>query len=155
MISEMSIDLHQETIASERRFKAPSARVSRAFTDPKQREIWSVPDDQTKIDIVEWDIRTGGHEKGLCGTPGAMNWTMLVTYHLVLPDRLISLTEELWDGDRLLTVALITFDISPVGDREAKLILTDQVTSFVDDGATGGHRWGYAKALENLEKFMA
>ncbi len=37
---------------------------------------------------------------------------MDVAYNLVENDRLITFTEELWDGDNMLTVALITFDLS-------------------------------------------
>lgn len=75
---------------------------------------------------------------------------MKVAYHRVADNRLITFTEELWDGDSLLTVALITFDFEERGLGGTRLKLTDQITSFVGEGGVRGHRDGYTKALENL-----
>lgn len=58
-------------------------------------------------------------------------------------------TEELWDGDTLLTVALITFDIRGTSGGTCVLHLTDQVTSFVGYGGVRGRRDGYTRALDN------
>ncbi|MEO0498905.1 MAG: SRPBCC domain-containing protein, partial [Pseudomonadota bacterium] len=77
-----------------------------------------------------------------------------VNYHLVTPDRQITFTEELWDGEQILTVALITFDLKPIGEGETALTLTDQVTSFVGAGPVDGHREGYSQALTNLQQHL-
>lgn len=143
--------LHHETIKIDRIFPVDTSKVFAAYTDIKVREQWSAPDKTTEIRITESDIRTGGFETGKCGTKGEdLNWLMKVAYHRVEEDRLINFTEELWDGDNLLTVALITFDIESAPDGGTILRLTDHVTSFVGEGGAQGHRDGYSIALDNL-----
>ena len=75
-------------------------------------------------------------------------------YHHVTPDRQITFTEELWEGEQVLTVALITFDLKDIGDKKTALTLTNQITSFVGADAVGGHREGYTQALANLEQHV-
>ena len=147
------MDLYHETLTFKRSFPVSAARLFEAFRNPREREIWSAPDDSTEIKIVECEFRTGGHEKGLCGSKGDMNWSMDVVYHLVETDRLITFTEELQAGDRMLTIALITVDIAPT-DNGCTLSLTDQITSFVGQGGVSGHRDGYSKALGNLASML-
>ncbi|MEM9010274.1 MAG: SRPBCC domain-containing protein [Pseudomonadota bacterium] len=144
------MDIHHETVVLQHDFEAPPARVFQAYTDPKQREIWSAPTPDTLVVIDETEVRTGGQETARCGSPDNLAWTMKSAYHLVLEDRLITFTEELWEGDAILTLALITFDLSARPEGGTRLILTDQVTSFVGKGGAGGHRDGYTKALDNL-----
>ena len=84
------------------------------------------------------------------GSADDLNWTMKVIYHCVTQDRQVTFTEELWDGDSVLTVALITFDIGKHGEVGTRLTLTDQITSFVGEGGVAGHRDGYTNVLDNL-----
>lgn len=144
------MEILHETLVFERAFKASPARLFQAYTDPRQREAWSAPTADTAFVIDETDVRTGGRETARCGAPGALNWTMKVVYHRVTEDRQITFTEELWDGDEVLTVALITFDLTPADAGGTHLKLTDQITSFVGNGGVVGHREGYTQALENL-----
>ena len=147
------MDLYHETLTFQRTFPASSARLFEAFRNPREREVWSAPDEHTEIRIVECEFRAGGREKGLCGPKGSMNWSMDVAYHLVETDRLIAFTEELREDERMLTVALITVEILPTDDG-CMLNLTDQITSFVGKGGVSGHRGGYAKALDNLADML-
>lgn len=142
--------LHHETLTFERRFDATPADVFAAYADPRTREVWSAPSDDVEIVIQSSDLRTGGGEIGRCGPKGAPSWTMKTAYHWVEADRLILFTEELWDAARLLTVAMVTFDIRADGDGTS-LRLTDQITSFVGPDGVSGHRQGYEIALANLE----
>lgn len=150
------MDIHHETIALKNPLPAPPDSVFRAFVDTEARQEWSAPDSTTEIRIIESDVRTGGSETGKCGTRGEeLKWRMDVAYHLVEENRLITFTEELWDGDALLTVALITFDIRGTSDGTCVLHLTDQVTSFIGDGGARGHRDGYARALDNMASMLS
>ncbi len=146
------MDIFHETLAFERTFDAQPERLFQAFADPRQREIWSAPTPETVIVIDETDLRTGGHaiDTFRCGSADALNWTMKVIYHRVEDGRLVTFTEELWDGATLLTVALITLEFQMRGEAGTLLKLTDQVTSFVGRGGVAGHSEGYAKALANL-----
>ena len=144
------MDIYHETLVFEREFSATPDRLFQAYADPKQREVWSAPTPETVIVIDESDVRTGGREIARCGSAENLNWTMKVAYHSVVENRLITFTEELWDGDSILTVALITFEFQPSGTNGTKLTLTDQVTSLVGEGGVAGHSDGYTKALANL-----
>ena len=150
------MDIHHETVTFEKPIQASPEEVFRAYTDTKAREKWSAPTHETEIRILESDVRTGGTETGKCGTRGEeLNWRMDVAYHRVEKDKLITFTEELWDGDNMLTVALITFDIREASDGTSVLHLTDQVTSFVGESGAHGHRDGYTKTLENMALMLA
>ena len=59
---------------------------------------------------------------------------MKVVYHWVTEGRLITFTEELWDGDELLTVALITFDFEKRGPSGSR----GDVPDDVEIGLMGG-----------------
>lgn len=144
------MEIHHETLVFERDFDATPERLFQAYADPKKREAWSAPSPETVIVIDETEVRTGGQEIARCGSPGNLSWTMKVAYHWVTEGRQITFTEELWDRDKVLTVALITFDFEKRGATGTHLKLTDQVTSFVGSGGVSGHRDGYTKALANL-----
>ena len=145
------MELSHETVVLNRSFKVTPARLFEAYVDPKQREIWCVPGTETVFNIQETDVSTGGRETATCGPAGDMKWHMQVVYHRVEQDRLIVFTEELWEHDMLLTVALITFDIRESGPSGSELILTDQITSFIGSEGIEGHTDGYRHAFENLE----
>ncbi|MEM9061392.1 MAG: SRPBCC domain-containing protein [Pseudomonadota bacterium] len=149
------MDILHDTVVLDRTFKAPPTRLFQAYTDPKQRQIWCVPGDGMVFDIRESEVRTGGRETATCGPDGDMRWRMDLIYHRVEQDRLVLFTEELWEHDMLLTVALITFDIQDDGAGGSKLTLTDQITSFVGEEAVLGHQEGYEHALQNLESLLA
>jgi uncharacterized protein YndB with AHSA1/START domain len=144
------MDIHHETLIIERNFTAPPERLFQAFADPKERQVWSAPSPEIVIVIEETDVRTGGREIARCGRAGNLNWTMKVFYHRVTEGRQITFSEELWDGENILTVSLITFDFEKHGITGTRLKLTDQITSFVGESGIAGHRDGYTKALTNL-----
>ena len=143
------MDLAHDTLTFTRAFNASPVRLFAVFADPREREVWSAPSPTAEVRIETSDFRTGGRETARCGGKGDLRWRLSTLYHQVIPDRLVSFTEELWEGDTLLTVALITFDFAPEGTG-TKLTLTDQVTSFVGPDAIHGHRQGYTAAPANL-----
>ena len=148
------MEIHHETLVFEREFDASPARMFEAYVNPKEREVWSAPTPETVIVIDEADVRTGGRETARCGSADNLNWIMKTAYHWVTDGRQITFTEELWDDDKVLTVALITFDFQDLSGQRTRLKLTDQVTSFVGEGGVAGHRDGYEKALANLAASM-
>ena len=148
------MDIHHETLVLERALDAPPARVFSAYVDTKAREKWSAPSPTTEVRIDHADVRTGGQETGRCGTTGDLRWTLKLNYHRVIQDSQITFTEELWEGEVILTVALITFDLRDLDQGRTLLRLTDQITSFVGPEAVSGQREGYAAALANLDQHL-
>lgn len=150
------MDIQHQTLTLDRTFSAEPAKVFQAYTDTAAREAWSAPDANTEIRILNSDIRIGGSEEGRCGARGQpLNWRMAVRYHLVDANRLINFAEELWEGDRLLTVALITFDLRETAQGGTGLILTDQITSYVGMGGISGHEEGYQASMNNLAMMLS
>ena len=148
------MDIHHETLIFEKLFTAPPSRVFAAYVDKKAREKWSAPSPEAEIRIDNSDVRTGGRESGQCGGKGDLRWSLELYYHRVTPDRQITFSEELWDGDQLLVVALITFDLVETSDGGTALKLTDQITSFVGRDIVRGHQEGHLKALANLRQLV-
>lgn len=144
------MEIHHETIVLEREFNVPPSQLFAAYVDPRAREIWSAPSPTAEVKIDNSDVRTGGHETARCGGKGDLRWALKLVYHHVTPNRQITFTEELWEGDKILTVALVTFDLKDIGNNRTALRLTDQITSFVGADAVEGHRRGYTQALANL-----
>jgi uncharacterized protein YndB with AHSA1/START domain len=147
--------LHHETLRMERVFLASPHQVFAAYLDTRARESWSAPSETAEVRILNEDVRTGGSESTLCGAKGDMRYRTEVHYHLVETDRLISFSETLLEGDTVLTAALITFEFFDSGSGASRLVLTDQITSFVGPEGGEGHRAGFSQALDNLHAMLA
>lgn len=146
--------IHHETVSFERVFSAAPARVFAAYKDIGQREKWSAPEAGMEVNILDCDFRVGGLEHAQCGPQGNMEYALSLQYHAIEEDELIVFSEELRAGDMMLTVALITFQLSETEQGGTTLKLTDQVTSFVGTEGTDGHQQGFTQALDNLVKAL-
>ncbi|MEO0637073.1 MAG: SRPBCC domain-containing protein [Pseudomonadota bacterium] len=144
------MDICHETLVFEREIAVPPARVFEAYVNTDVREKWSAPSPTAEVRIDTSNVSTGGRETGRCGSKGDLRWSLNLHYHRVTPDRQITFSEELWDGEEMLVVALITFDIQQASNGGTLLKLTDQITSFVGADVVAGHRQGYEQALTNL-----
>ena len=146
------IPIHQETIRFERFFSVSPQRLFAAYIDPRERERWSAPSDTAAVRIENSDVRTGGTETTRCGAKDDLRYRTQVYYHLVEADRLISFSETLLDGESVLMAALITFEFHAVGGGGTRLVLSDQITSFVGPEGVEGHRLGFSSVLDNLQR---
>jgi uncharacterized protein YndB with AHSA1/START domain len=142
------------TLELTRLVNASPAAIFAAYVDPRVREVWAAPSPTAELTIDAGEVRTGGEERGRCGPKGDLRWSIRTRYHLVVPDRHISFTEELWEGDSMLTISLVTFEIQATG-AGATVKLTDQILSLVGPDGIAGHRDGYSQALDNLGKHLA
>jgi uncharacterized protein YndB with AHSA1/START domain len=146
---------HHETIQLKQEFSALPDRVFRAFVDVEERQKWSAPSDATAVLIDHSDVRTGGSEATRCGSKDNLRFRTEVHYHLVEENRTICFAETLFEGDKVLMAALVTFDFGKGDDGGTLLTLTDQITSFVGPEGIEGHRQGFAAALGNLALLLA
>lgn len=147
--------IHHDTLVFERRIDATPAEVFTAYADRSRREAWSAPSDASEVKIDAVDFRTGGSERGRCGSKGDLRWATEVAYHAVEANRRIVFTEALKEGASILTVALIAFDLQADGERGTKLAVTDQIASFIGPEGVQGHKDGYRQALDNLARCLA
>ena len=144
---------HHETIRLEQHLHVPPERAFAAYLDTTAREVWSAPSDTAAVKIDNAEVRSGGSETTRCGSKGDLRYRTEVRYHFVVPNRLISFSETLIEGDTVVTAALITFDYR-AADGGTQLIVTDQVTSFDGPEAIDGHRQGFSASLHNYAAFF-
>ena len=145
--------VHHETFRLEQSLCASPHRAFAAYLDTAEREIWSAPSDTAAVRIEHADVRTGGKETTRCGGKDDLRYRTEVHYNLVVPDRLISFSETLLEGDTVLTAAQVTFEFHTT-DGGTHLVLTDQVTSFAGAEAIDGHRQGFSASLNNFAAFL-
>lgn len=155
--------LSHDTIKLERQFDASPEAVFAAYKDPKAREIWCVPSPSSSFKVINSQVMTGGTEIAKCGPKpetikpnwdgSDLPWEMRLDYHFVDAPNLIVFTERLFEGDQLLTIALVSFDLkSHAGGT--KLTLTDQIASLVGPQLVSEHREGYEFALNKLSLYL-
>ncbi|MEO0452212.1 MAG: SRPBCC domain-containing protein [Pseudomonadota bacterium] len=145
------MDVYHDTVRLRKCFQYSAEQLFAAYLDPALRQEWAAPNDDSAVEIVHSNVRTGGTEETRCGTKGDLKYRTKVNYHLVQANQLITFTESLFKKDSILSVAAITFEFRRL-DEGAELILTDQITSFVGKDMIDGHRQGFTAALVNLEK---
>lgn len=155
--------LCHDTLTIQRQMTASPEKVFRAYHDPSAREIWCVPSETGSFKIQTANVKSGGQEIAKCGpTPKHISadwdgsdlpWEMRLNYHTVLEPNLIIFSEELYDGDVLLTIALVTFEFqaNPSGTL---LTLTDQITSLAGRELIDDHKSGYDFALAQLSSYV-
>jgi uncharacterized protein YndB with AHSA1/START domain len=141
---------HFETLVIERNLQASPDLIFRAYLDKEARQVWSAPSETAAVEIVTSEVRKGGLETTRCGTKGNPEYRTDVTYHEVRTNELICFSETLLEGNNVLMVSLITFELRLVSEHETLLVLTDQITSFIGPDGVEGHRAGFSAALENL-----
>lgn len=148
------MDIIHETIIFEEVFEVTIERLFRAFTDPREREIWGAPSETAEVKIDAGNVRTGGSETGRCGTKGDMQFSTHSAYHLVAHDACIVYTETVRMSETLLHAALVTVEFAKTL-AGSTVRITDQITSFVGSQGIEGHRVGNTAALKNLKKILS
>lgn len=144
--------LVHDTIQLEQQVSAGLQQVWRAFADSEARAQWGVPAGDEQVYDRD-DFRTGGEAAYRCGDPGLLQYSVEVNYAAVDPRGVLVYTETVWSGDDLLATALVSWELTLVGDATV-VAVTDQVTSFVGPGMVEGHRNGHRKALKQLAELL-
>ena len=142
------------TIVMERTYAASPARVFAAWADVEARKRWSAPADNIRIDYEAADFREGGKDISRCIEPGNADYVATVSYLDIRKDQRIVFTEDVVHGDKRVSAALISVELTPRG-AETHLALTMQIASFDDAGMEQGYQFGWSAALDNLAKEFA
>ena len=142
-----------DMIGLERTYPASPARVFAAWADPSTRLRWAVPKGQALV-FDETDFRVGCRDVSRCGDPGDLRYRLMTLYEDIRADRRLVMTERCWEGETLLSVALITVEIEPVA-AGSRLTLTNQIVALDGGGMIDGSRHGWNAALDNLGEELA
>ncbi|MEL6838688.1 MAG: SRPBCC family protein [Pseudomonadota bacterium] len=140
-----SFDMH-------RTLPLPPAKLWEVLTDPKHREKWGGPDDNTVLIVDSADVRVGGQDRHRCGPADAPEFVIDTRwYDLAAPDRAV-FTETLIIGDDALCTSLVTYALTPEGSG-TKLSLTVAVSSFSGPDTLAEFQQGWDGGLDNLERY--
>lgn len=140
------------TLVMERTFSASAARVFAAWSDVEARKRWSAPADNIRIEYEAADFREGGKDVSRCIEPRNADYVATVNYLDIRRDQRIVFAEDVVHGDKRVSAALISVELSPLGPAATQLALTMQIASFDEAGMEQGYQFGWSAALDNLAK---
>jgi len=138
-----------ETLVFERRLRASPSAVFAAYADVDARARWSAPSDTAAVVYAASDFRVDGVDRFRCGSKTDLQFEGTVRYADVVENERIVYSEVIATKDMRLAVSLVTWELFPDGTG-SRLVVTDQVASFVGDDMIAGSRMGMNAALDNL-----
>lgn len=141
--------LVQDTIILERTYRASAGRVFEAWRDPKARERWSKPSEDTGLVYDAADFRVGGEDVARCGPKDDMRYLARVRYLEIIPDQRIVAAETVAAGGVVQAASLIFIDFETIG-HSTRLTVTLQVSGFDGSDMVEGYRHGWEPTLDNL-----
>jgi len=136
------------TLTFQRDVPVPAAVLWQAWTAPAARAVWASPAPSVTVEFVEADTRVGGREISLCKVEGQPDVRCECHWlDLAPPQRSVNV-EVVGAQGVTHSVALVTAQITPVGDA-SRLDVTIQLTSLSDD-MEAGYRHGFGVGLTQL-----
>ncbi|MGE0034398.1 MAG: SRPBCC domain-containing protein [Xanthobacteraceae bacterium] len=145
----MSTTVVKPSLTLKRRFKAPPARVYRAWTEPEQVKRWFGPGG-VEVLLAEFDTRPGGRYRILGRSPDGSNHDVSGTFREVIPDEKLVYTWA-WRSTPERE-SLVTVKFKPDGGGT---LLTLTHEHFFDEPARDRHNAGWTGALDKLERYLA
>jgi uncharacterized protein YndB with AHSA1/START domain len=141
-----------ETLVFERRIAAPPEAVFAAYADLEMRTIWTRPSPTAAVVYESDEFQVGGEDTFKCGSSDDLRFAGTVRYmDIVAAQRIVY--SELISADEPLAASLVTWNLFP--DRAGtRLVVTDQVASFIGDDMIDGSHAGMNAALNNLVELL-
>jgi uncharacterized protein YndB with AHSA1/START domain len=141
------------TIAIERTYNAPVARVFAAWSDPVERARWDVPGDDWRVAEHQQDFRVGGREASRFGPIGNPKYSSEGRYLDIVPNVRIVSAGTMHSGEHRTSATLCTVELLAEGAR-TRLILTDQSAFFDDREAPSDRESGWGTILGRLAEYL-
>lgn len=138
-----------ETIVLEQRFDAAPERVWAAFESVEARSRWGVPSAAVTLEFLETDFRVGGRDSSRCGPKADPRYRVETHYLDLVPPQRLLFTETVDEGERRLSAALITVELTADSSGTA-MRFTAQITALDGADLASGVRMGYHAAFGNL-----
>jgi len=142
-----------ETLVFERRVRASPEAVFAAYADVGVRTRWSAPSPTAAVVYSSADFRVDGVDSFRCGGVDDLRFAGVVRYLDILDGQRIVYCEVISTSEARLSVSLVTWELSTDGSG-TRLVVTDQVTSFVGKEMIDGSRSGMTGALDNLASLV-
>ena len=141
-----------DTLTFSQSIHAPLSLVWEAIADSAQRTVWGVPAGEAQV-YDESNFRVGDRDVYRCGPAETLEFSGVAEYLQIVPESLIVHTDVVAVEGKILAAALLTWQFK-TQDGATRILLTDQVTSFVGTDMIDGHRNGHTKALEQLRVYV-
>jgi uncharacterized protein YndB with AHSA1/START domain len=136
------------TLTFERDVAAPASALWEAWTAPAARAVWAAPTPSVTVEFLEADTRVGGREVSLCKVKGQPDIRCECGWLALQPEVRSVNYEVISSGGVTQSAALVTADISGIGER-SRLVVTVQLSSLAED-MEAGYRQGFGAGLDNL-----
>jgi uncharacterized protein YndB with AHSA1/START domain len=150
------------TFTIERTFRAPPARVFRAWADIETKAQWFVgPPGKWKLVKRELDFRVGGTEL-LHGEFGTHASVFTARYHAIVPGERIVYVYDMHVGGKHLSVSLATVELAAAPSGGTRMTFTEQA-AFLDgedgvksrEAGTAGHFDKLAAMLDDSSEIVS
>ena len=136
-----------------RMFPVAPDRLWTLLTDPKAREIWGGPSDDTVMHLEKADLREGGDERHRCGPAEAPEFVVDTRwYHLDAPS-LACFSETVSAQGTRFGVTLVTYTLASA-DAGSELIVDVSLASLTGEAMTGDFKEGWTNGLGRLERLI-
>jgi uncharacterized protein YndB with AHSA1/START domain len=142
------ITLTYDTFVLERDLAVPPSEVFAAYQDPVQRVRWSAPPGHG-MEIIQAQFEVGGADHYVCGLVGDLRLRGTLHYLDIERDARFIFAERIADGDRPLSMSLVSWTLTPV-DKGTHVTVLTQVTSLVGEDMLTGSRGGRSVVMDNL-----
>ena len=141
------------TFVIERDYDATPARVFAAWARPEIKLRWFACHDDWRTLEHHLDLRPGGSERLLTGTPAGGVHRMDARYFDVVADRRLVYAYEMHVDDARISVSLATVELAPRG-RGTRMTFTEQVAFLDGHGDLAEREEGTRIGLGNLDRFL-
>jgi uncharacterized protein YndB with AHSA1/START domain len=143
--------LTKPSLTLKRRLKASPAQVYSAWADPKKIVHWFGPAETADSSVrAEMDVRVDGRYRISFKTADGEYHEVGGVYREVVPDTRLQFTWA-WHSTPERE-SLVTITVSKDGDGT---MLTLHHEQFFDEKARDGHKRGWTRTLEKLERYLS
>ena len=143
-----------DTFTFTREMPLPPDRLWHLMPDPKMREIWGAPGEDTVLHVVSSDLRVGGTDHHRCGPRDAPEFEVETRWYRLGSPHDAVFTEVVTAQGSRLGASLGTYRLAP-SPRGTALTVTIAVSSFVGPDMIAEFRSGWTGGMENLDRLVA
>lgn len=137
------------TLTFERQVAAPLDVLWQVWTQPAARAIWSPPNADVSVEILESETRVGGREISLCKVAGQADMRCECGWLELEPSERSVNYETVVTQGQTQSSALVTAAFSGT-EAHARLALTVQLSARAPE-MEAGYRQGFGAAMENID----
>ena len=142
------------TFHLERLYDSSPARVWKAFTDQKAKDLWFGTVGDMEILDRHFEVRPGGTERAKGRWPSGMVSSFDATYHDVIENQRLVYSYEMHLDDRKISVSLATVQIKPEGTK-TRLLITEQGAFLDGYDDAGAREHGTGLLLDRLGQSLS